>query len=330
MKSIMKTSLKVGLTAGILTIGSLAYSLTKAGKDFIVKVFEKDSPKTAEFFEGSREDIISAFEYVNENATETYKKRFDTEEEIVKDPETGELLATSEQNLDSGSEYPEIDEFTNKMLKKAERMPDMIAFIKRVQVRAIKLKKDEIDKSFLKKSIEAYQIEGKTEQGERTEILWEMINFYNTYFAYLDLNIDDSKFILTKVFNQANETPLETLMTKPIFEANWGDARNLFYGKKSNELTAQRTLTEDDKTMLAMDQYYKFKGYTSTRDIIDMRAFLFRYNNDASYMSEEKTTDEFVVDEYLRVMREMEKKFEETKELKPEIGIEEVEMEDLW
>ena len=83
MKPIMKTSLKAGLTAGLITVGSMVYALTEAGNVYIVKIFEKDSPITAKFFKVSRENMLSILKDIEENTmlaykntTETVKKRY--------------------------------------------------------------------------------------------------------------------------------------------------------------------------------------------------------------------------------------------------------------
>jgi len=126
-------------------------------------------------------------------------------------------------------------------------------------------------------------------------------------------NINYTEMLMRKMQKQANKISLDKLEQNPIFSDNWRDAENLFDGRKSNEITAKRTLTKDDQTMLMMDEFYQFKFLTSTVDVENMRNFLFRYlDNNASYMSEDRTTDEYVVTEYLKVMQKAENDFQNT------------------
>ena len=125
---------------------------------------------------------------------------------------------------------------------------------------------------------------------------------------------------------QANAVPLETLLKDKTFAANWQDAKNL--KGKSNELTAKKTLSEDDKTMLAMSEYNHFKEYPSTVGTKGMRAFLSAYLNDLSYMAPDALTDEFVTKQYLQAMQDMEGKMKNTKELAPDLK-EVVDVDDL-
>ncbi len=124
-------------------------------------------------------------------------------------------------------------------------------------------------------------------------------------------SINSTEMLLRKLPKQANKISLYKLEQNTIFSDNWRDAINL--QGKSVKITVKRTLTKEDKTILLMEQYREFKEYTSNIDIENMRNFLFRYlDNNASYMSEDRTTDEYVVTEYLKVMQKAENDFQNT------------------
>ncbi len=123
-------------------------------------------------------------------------------------------------------------------------------------------------------------------------------------------NISETQKLLQKVIDQANEKPLKGLKTGAIFNQNWNDAKSLFYAKKSVELAGKKNKTIDDKTMLAMNQFYMFKSLTSTIDIVDMKGFLYGQTGNGSYMEEGRLSDRFVINQYLTFMGKMEGLFE--------------------
>ncbi len=130
-------------------------------------------------------------------------------------------------------------------------------------------------------------------------------------------NVNETEKLLRKMQKQANKVSLLKLKKNSIFGANWNDAENLFDAKKSVDLAGKRNKTKDDKTLLAMDEYYQFKSLTSTVDVQDMKTFLYGQTGNGSYMAPNKLTDEFVLRQYLEVMAKYEKLFQNTKELDP-------------
>jgi len=130
------------------------------------------------------------------------------------------------------------------------------------------------------------------------------------------------------LINIANKIPLYQLEQNEIFAANWNDAKRL--DDKSSELYGRKTLNDDEKTMLAMDQYRRYKKFPMDCIPDVMRAFLSGYNNDISYMDPDKLTDEFVTKEYLGIMAEYEKLFQNTEKLHPGWKMdEEIDIDDL-
>ncbi len=122
-----------------------------------------------------------------------------------------------------------------------------------------------------------------------------------------------------KLVIAANKIPLSSLQKNATFAANFNDAENLFDAKKSNEITAKKTLTEDDKTMLLMQEYYEFKNVPTLIKIESMRGFLFRYKNAAYYMDSNILDDASITSEYLKTMKQAEKDFKNTPRLKPDL-----------
>ncbi len=147
--------------------------------------------------------------------------------------------------------------------------------------------------------------------------------------AYEKDKSSDTTKIMKRIMAAANAKPLDELKKGDIFRHNWQDAENLFDSRKSNEITAKSEISKDDKIMLAMDQYFKFKEYPSTRDIEDMRGFLFRYMDDPSYMRDYQTTDDFVTTQYLKTMASVENDMINKENLAPDLNVE-VDDEDLW
>ncbi len=147
----------------------------------------------------------------------------------------------------------------------------------------------------------------------------------NQKLPNLNINTQKNKVVAHILKRKAERIPLNQLKHNPTFGANFNDAKNL--QGKSVELTAGgKGLDEDGKIMSAMEQYYYFKDMTSTVDIQDMRNFLIFMTGDISYDDADKTTDEFVVGEYLRIMAEQEKLFQNTANI---VGDEEYDDEDL-
>ena len=142
-----------------------------------------------------------------------------------------------------------------------------------------------------------------------------------------DGNINETEQILQKIIDQATKVSLDKLMTNPTFGANFEDAKRL--DDKWSELMEKKTLDKDEKTMLVMYEYYKYKGFPKTCIPKAVRAFLSGYNNDISYMDPNKLTDDFVVSEYIRIMEEYENLFQTTADLKPDLEVE-VDVEDLY
>ena len=243
MKPIMKTSLKVGLTAGILTIGSLAYSLTKAGNDFIVKVFEKDSPKTAEFFKVSRENFFEVFDRKKEEDEEAAAAEKDRliilNEDLEENPAfvildtTGKVIAKGKTNVEGGDDTTQVavrnllNTYLTSKKSRSDNFKEMISRLSKINEKYPTIKK-------LKSFNGLKQIGGSLEQtyslvnDEEKKEIAKIAAQYNEIYG---MNISD---LAKKVVEQESNT--EQTTDNPTKKVE----------KKTRSRVAYHSVMEDD------------------------------------------------------------------------------------